>query len=500
MKKNSSPQTEAVRMKSLACAPGIIFLLVASADGEIDKKKLKRFAKLMASNDYAVLASMLEQAGATISELLDEVLTNNLDPYQELQSVCNILDVYLSEQAAQAYKLTLLRLAKGIAKSSNGLFGFFETEISSDERTAIAVVANLLGLLDSAEKESLDSDETNLSTPLNGCYSSVSELPDILFPALKSADWAKKANSDMFLKCLYEHDESVLNEPVITYAIDLPEMVEFLSSNSVSEMLTVEQIHTKAMQNLEHRLNHQAKWKPLDFDTGIDEVGKVSGLVMSGDYYCSEAILSKKLLNQAHQQLKTEELMAIAPVRGELYVTKLVNENKPELDRLMFAHFAVSRYFKPQQVQISPNVWIIRKGTIAGYVAGMDEIIAGAKNSALKTRPEESKQLIHTAKTYTEDQGVGLEIVVIAKDIEMMMSNLQHVILSYVDQHIYQESFTGKLRVSLDIQDPVYNPAMKSYVSEQLASMSDFLCHHYSSLGIKTVNNSDIKLSCSVIN
>lgn len=499
MNQNNSIETEATRMKSLACAPGMIFILVASADGEIDKKELKRFATLMASKEYAILASMLEQAGATISDLLDEVLTKNLDPYQELQTVCSILDVYLSAQAAQAYKVTLLQLAKGIAKPADGFLGLFSRKMNQEEQTTITVVASLLGLLEDTQKQSTKTEETVIKSEKKTDYASIADLPDTVYPALKSADWAKKVNADAVTRSVYQQGESAEREPVIAYAVDSPEMVEFLSATSIHETLTTEQIHQQAMTNLEKRLKKTVKWNELDFDTGDETVGTVKGLVLNGDYYCSEAILSQAVLNQAHQQLETDLLMAVAPVRGELYITKLVSEDQPEPDRLMFAHFAVSRYFNSQQVQISPNVWLIRNGEVAGYLAGMDKIIETAKQCSQPSSQEE-QQLVHTAKTYSEDKGMGIEIDVVAKDLGIMMSDLEQVIRTYVDQGVKQKSFSGKLRVHLDIQDPGYGPEMKTYIAEQLASMNDFLCHQFTSLGIKTVNDADIKLSFSVIN
>jgi hypothetical protein len=500
MQKNSLPKNEDMRMNCLACAPGMIFLLVASADGEISKQQLKRFARLMANQDYAILASMLNQAHTTIPELLNNALDKKLDPYQQLESVSHILDVYLSDQAAQVYKIALLKLAKDIAKSPEGLFGLFEGKITRNERKAIAIVASLLGLLDVATKEPSDSDDVHLKSSIYSDNSSTVELPDTVLPVLQSANWANSTDTDVMSKSIYQHDELAQNEPVIAYANELPNTtLELLSSSTVKAALTIEQIHQKAVHNLERRLVGRVSWNHLNFESGIDEIGCVAGLVLNGDYYCSEAILSETLLKQAHQQLNSNLLMAIAPVRGELYVTNLVSEHQPEPQRIMFAHFASSRYFNPQQVQISPNVWVIRNGIIAGHVAGMDQIIETAKQSAIPANLMNDK-LIHTVKTYSEEQGIGIEIDIIAKDIEIMMSNLQHLIRSYVDLSIQQKTFTGKLRVLLDIQDPKYNAGMKESILEQLASMSDFMCHQFSSTGIKTANNANIKLTCSVIN
>ncbi|HFD12162.1 MAG TPA: hypothetical protein ENJ32_06815, partial [Crenotrichaceae bacterium] len=277
MIKNNSIQTETTRMKCLAYAPGMVFLLVASADNKIDQKELKRFATLMAHKDYAILASMLEQSGACVAHLLREILTDNLDPYKELQSACALLDVYLSTQAAQTYKLTLLRLARGIAKPSGRLTGFFNNKMTQEQRTSIAVVANLLGLHDKTGQQNVNREAVDVQKNGHANYSLTKDLPDTLFPALKTSDWATSTNADSLTRELYRNDGQSQANPVIAYAIDKPEIVDFISSDSVHESLSVEQIHDKAMQNLENRLLRQAEWKTLDFDSGEKNIGHISG-------------------------------------------------------------------------------------------------------------------------------------------------------------------------------------------------------------------------------
>ena len=397
MEENKSSPAGDMRMKCLARAPGIIFLLVASAKGEIDKKQVRRFVKLMATKDYLLLASTLRQADMTIAELLDEVMTKKLDPSLELQSICRVVDIYLSNEAALAYKVNLFKLANSIAISSVGIFGFFSSKISTDEQAAIAVVASLLELHDDPKDESATDIHAELNDSVKRKYSSIENLPSTLFPALLSADWAEKADTDIVSKRIHEHNGMVSREAMIAYAFETSNSVEFLTLSSIKDSLSVEQIHDKAMQNLDNRLDGQIEWKVLNFDAGANSLGAATGLVLTGDYYCSEALLSQKLLCIAHQKLKTTLLMAITPVQGELYVTKLVSEQQPEPEHLMLAHFAISRYFSPQQAQISPNVWMIRKGTVAGYVAGMDQIIKDAKQNAMQSLSDDHELLIHTS-------------------------------------------------------------------------------------------------------
>jgi hypothetical protein len=396
MKTNKSSLTGDMHVKCLARAPGIIFLLVASANGNIDNKQVQRFIKLMATKDYLMLASMLEQAGMTISELLNEVLTNNLDPSQELLSICHVVDIYQSEEAALAYKVKLFKLANNIAITFGGIFGFFSHKISADEQAAIAFVASLLGLHDDTDDESATNLQAEFKDSVKPKYSSVSNLPNTLFPALLSADWVEKTDTDIVSKRIHKFNHLTSREPMIAYALETPESVAFLTLSCTTNSLSVEKIHDKAVQNLENRLDGQIEWKALNVDIGVNNPGTASGLVLTGDYYCSEALLSQKLLCLAHQKLETNFLMAIAPVQGELYVTKLISEQQPEPDRLIFAHFAISRYFSPQQAQISPNVWIIRNGTVAGYISGMDQIIEDAKQNAIQSMSENHERLNHT--------------------------------------------------------------------------------------------------------
>ena len=220
--------------------------------------------------------------------------------------------------------------------------------------------------------------------PVKPKYSSSAHLPNTLFPALLSADWMEKADADIVSKRIHEYNALASREPMIAYAFETPERVEFLTLSCIKDSLSVEQIHLKAIQNLENRLDGLIEWKVLNFDAGVNHQGAASGLVLTGDYYCSEALLSQKLLCLAHQKLNTDLLMAIAPVQGELYATKLVSVEQSEPERLIFVRFAVSHYFNPQQAQISPNVWIIRKGIVAGYVPGMDQIIEEAKQNAMQ--------------------------------------------------------------------------------------------------------------------
>ncbi len=489
-------QTEIVTC--IARAPGIVFLLVAAADGKIDNKEIKQFAKLLKSPDYEILVAAMQQAGQSLLDLLTDVQNSQLQPLEELKQLREILDNYFPEDAALLYKSTLLKLAIGTAQASGGLFGIFGNKIGKEEEIVLAMIVSVLGLLeDTSQQTDVSSNSEDLSSQLD--YHSMDDLPDHLYPVLKPADWAENAKDDVVIRGIYAENDIRANEPVVGYALDLPETIQFLSKDSVSENLSIEDIHSKALHNLDQRLLAGTKWQELNYQLPDEPELEVSGLVLTGDYYSSEALLSNVLLKIAHRKLDAEMLMVIAPERGKLFATKIISEgDNPEPDRLMFASMAVANYFNPEQAPISPNVWIVRNEKLVGQIQGMDAVLEGAKKHAENTIEENDKKLTHSANIFEEANGIGVKVAVVAHDMDVMLTNLQHVIRGYVQQAIQQKTFNGSMRVSVDIQDPSYAPEMKNYLTDQLGDMSEFLSNQFVSLGMVCADKTHVKLSCTV--
>jgi len=485
-------------LKYLAQAPVLIFLIVAAADGSIDKKEVMSFIKVLGDKEYEILFSAMQKIGATPTEIIADVQSNISSPLEELISLRKVLDTFLPKDAAHIYKIALLKLAKAIAEASGGFLGIFGNKISKEEKAVIAVIASSLGLLDGANGETKVSSSVDVRQEQSK-YTDVSQLPDNLYPALKKEEWAEGAKGQVVMRCIYPSDDIKPNEPVIGYVIDCPETVEFLNINSVAENISLDEIHTKAMENLNIRLSSADCWEDISYETGVDEIGEVSGLILVGDYFSSEALLSEPILKKAHEILDAALLLAVVPVRGELFVTKLISEETPEPSRLLFAHFAVARYFNLSQAQISPNVWIVRNGKLAGHVAGMDEVIESAKKKAIQDMQEEDSKLVHSATTYHEGSGISWNIAIVSYDLDILIKNLHHVIREYVHKAIEDSTFTGILNICIDIKDPEYEPGMKDMLAEQMNSLFDFLNNQFASLGCKGAENQPVRLAYSFV-
>ena len=280
-------------------------------------------------------------------------------------------------------------------------------------------------------------------------------MTDELFPALKTAEWAEGARGHVVMQSVYLSDEYKDNEPVVGYVHDKPQTVMFVPADTLGDELSLQQVHEHAMGNLERCLA-TLEWQDLTFDAGVDGLGSINGLVLAGEYFASEGLLSEAMLKKAHERLNSAMLMAIVPQRGELFVTNLVSQEQPEREPIMFAEFAIKRFFNSEQAPISPNVFIIRNGKIVGNVGGMEAIIESAKKMAQSEQAQEDALLEHEARLKGTTDAAALEISVKAHCVETMLKNLQHVIRDYAQTVMKNDGFDGTINVSVALHDAAY--------------------------------------------
>lgn len=485
----TDPQIEV--MQHLAKAPALVFLIVAASDGKIDEKEIKQFGKILKDKAYEPLFVAMQQTEMSMTDLILSVKNSNNSPVKDLLLIRQILDQLMPADVAKTYKIMLLMLAKSIAEASGGFLGIFGSKISKEEKVALAAIASTLGVLE-------DGNQPDTKPIAESNYQSVADLPDNLFPALKPEEWGKDAKGSVVMNTIFEASDPIQYEPVIGYAIDSPDAIVFLNCDMVAESITVNDVHARALMNLEKRLLDNATWEPLKYDVGPDSMEPISGLLLTGDYYCSEAMLSVTILQQAHDKLGSELIMVMVPERGKLFATQIVSQQDPEPERLIFASVAIAQFFNPEQAPISPNVWISLNGSIVGHINGMDDIIANAKKHAEADIQREDEQLPHQAATFSDGNGIGIRLNVQAHDIEVMFKNLQHIIRGYVQHGIKDDKFTGAVNVVLEIKDSRFDPASIDEIRTELDSMFEFLNSQCSNLGFQGKDNSAIQLNYEV--
>lgn len=469
-------------LQHLAKAPVLIFLLVAAADGSIDKKEIKQFQKILQDPAYQPLFAAMRESKSDLSEMLATMQNSERSLVDELAILRGILESLMPEDAATLYKVMLLKLAKSIAEASGGFLGVFGSKISKEETLAIAAIASALGLLGAKGDTEQAAPAQSGSSSEQPSFSDVSELPDNLFPALKPAEWGESAKEHVALNSIFTDGNGNDSDPVVAYAIDDPTSVRFLNKAELASSLTVNDIHQHALINLEKRLQNSCQWQDYRADSGNAEIGEVKGLIFTGDYFASEAMLSERILRQAHEKLDTALLMVIAPFRGELYASHLMSETDVEVDRALFAALAIKRHFYPDQAPISPNAWIARNGKIVGHIAGMDGIIQVAKKHAEVDLVAENAKLEHKATTLEAPDGVALHLHVTAHDVEVLLKNLQFVMRDYAYEYAELANFSGAINVDIELKDSRVDPSMKEGLSAEMDGMFAFLNEQFSSI------------------
>lgn len=135
--------------KFIAQGPVIAFLMVAAADGKVDRKEVQRFVTLLqqfaARQELPHIAKMMRLTLANFEEIFERLAPGQVNPIQLMQALTNLIDGSLSATDAGLLKSAIFYLAKEVASSSGGFLGF-GPKISKSEKMSLGMLAMLLGL------------------------------------------------------------------------------------------------------------------------------------------------------------------------------------------------------------------------------------------------------------------------------------------------------------------------------------------------------------------
>lgn len=136
--------------KKLKQAPFLIYFLVASADGEIDKKEMLQFMEVLSnpeSHTNPIFSKIINIVTNDIDAIVTEMKQQPINYIEELSHLKDIVNNNLPEHDANNFKLTLLLLGKKIAEASGGFLGFGD-KISREELAALQTIAACLEIKD----------------------------------------------------------------------------------------------------------------------------------------------------------------------------------------------------------------------------------------------------------------------------------------------------------------------------------------------------------------
>lgn len=497
MSANPLPIPEAADMEALACSAPFVFLLVAAADGKVEQREIESFSQAMGQPQFAIVAAVMARTGYTVEQAMAAAQRRLDSPAAQLGRLAEAIDDALDPHLAWHYKRALYGIVLRVAESSGGWLSRMTRKVGKTESAMLTLIATAFGLVDD-NGDPTDAPPRRAAAGPDGAADG-RVLTDALFPALKPAQWAESAREHVAMRPLLARGEGAPSDPVVGYVQDRPETVEFVPADSVGEGLTLDVLHAHAMRNLERRLAECAQWSSIDLESPVEGLGRVRGLVFTGDYFAAEAILSEVIMRQAHERLSAEHLIAIVPQRGELFVTGVERiDRAPDKETLAFIHCALVRHFNPEQAPIAPDVFLLRDARIGGRLDGLEAVVASAREAAQSAASEEQSAFVHRASLDQSPGGGALRIAIECGDVEGLNPNLQHVVRGYAQAAAQDARFTGAIEVVVTITDPTCDAEARARVDADLGSVAQFLQNQLASLHITSQSGGAVTVACAL--
>jgi hypothetical protein len=129
--------------RTLQFAPLWVFAAVASADGNIDEKKVGGLAKELsewAQFKEPLVQEVLLSLGTDLASIMARYTADSRNVMVGLKDVADLLDKKSTPEQAKNFKGAMLLIGRNIAQASgDGLGGGFDT-ISQEGKTALALI------------------------------------------------------------------------------------------------------------------------------------------------------------------------------------------------------------------------------------------------------------------------------------------------------------------------------------------------------------------------
>lgn len=132
-------------------APVAAFLLVAGADGNVDRKELKVFARrvtagLVGGDASPIMSNAVQRASGDLEDRLTELSAKSAQELAKLVAVSrHAVSHDAGEAAAAAFAKSLFAMAYQVARASGGLLGL-GSKIDRDEKMVLDGLKRILKL------------------------------------------------------------------------------------------------------------------------------------------------------------------------------------------------------------------------------------------------------------------------------------------------------------------------------------------------------------------
>lgn len=135
--------------KIIAKAPFYVFVLIAAADGKVDKKEMLTFASiaenLYKQQDHIPTSFMMHRFFEDQDAIMEDVKSSATKPSLFFPLLNDIIERRFSATDAAILRMFLYLMAEKIASSSGGILGL-GSKISKEEKAALSFLAHAFGL------------------------------------------------------------------------------------------------------------------------------------------------------------------------------------------------------------------------------------------------------------------------------------------------------------------------------------------------------------------
>lgn len=301
--------------------------------------------------------------------------------------------------------------------------------------------------------------------------------PRAVLPCLKEPEWPGSA--DVVCHRLRLEVESRYL-PWVAFGYDQPHTFEFLPRARLVELGKGEHdIEREALRNLRLR---KATWQSSDIKLGLFK--KLRMLVCGDEYFAAERILDVGFMKEAHGKLRAEVLAVGIPRRG--FLLAISGQEPPE--RLTgFAGMVSAQYHREESPPITPAVFAVIDGKLAGMLQGGEESDAADEDD--EGDEDESGVYIQGIVTENQEGQEEVSICVGGEDTEQLGHAIQAAFEQTLSKHVPRREFGGRIQVVL-LQGMVPEP-----VKRHLRSLEAHLQGVLAEAKIETVSGRPVRVS-----
>lgn len=294
--------------------------------------------------------------------------------------------------------------------------------------------------------------------------------PVHFFPLIKSNNWAQQIQTNSICtRPFFAGDIDSVRNPVISYCLDMGENVTFLKKKDMSSDMTTDHLHDQAMQYLHIALADVAGWQDIDFG---DDLPNMNVITLSGNFYCSEGILSSKIMQRAHKKLNTDLLAVSIPYRGKMFAID-ARDQEQHLRRFVMAN--IRQYFSANNSYISPIIWNVADGNIIGYMQNTETLERIIEVDMLSGKQLKDTEIQVSGMAFHETEGHTILLLFITKNWKLLVHTAEHVSQTITLKYNRDKNLSGRIKLVILLTETI--KSQKSGVTEQMEQLVSFLNH-----------------------